>query len=159
LLRRSSAGGGPPPAEWLAKPAWSPDGRLAYVTGPRTSFGTADYQRAEIWISNADGSERRRLVSASPDQRNISNLEWSADGSRLAYVVELGNGWSPGWVSSDGARSAGLNTIERPRHFWTSCCTFSPDAARAVFTTPGTDGAMEVRVTSELEAHRRIADG
>jgi Tol biopolymer transport system component len=152
-------GGGPPPAEWLTEPAWSPDGRIAYVTGPRTSFGTADYARAEVWVSNADGSGRRRLVAASPDQRNISNLQWSADGTRLAYVVELDGGWSPRWVSNDGAQSRWLGMIERPRHFWTRCCVFSPDAGRAVYATPGSDGAMEVRVTHEVEADRRIADG
>ena len=152
----TAVGGGPPPGEWLTEPAWSPDGRIAYVTGPRTAWGLPDYGRAEIWVSRADGSDRRKLVAATPEQTGIGQLKWSADGSRLAFVVEVGSRWDAQWVSSDGARAGGVGPINRGT--WPRCCWFAPDVASALYTRLAPDGAMEVRLTNDVE-DRRIADG
>jgi Tol biopolymer transport system component len=152
-------GGGPPPAEWLTEPAWSRDGRLAYLTGPRMSDGQPDFSRAEIWVANADGSARRRLVPASADQTSVGQLSWSADGSRLAFALGTSIGWTLRSVAGDGERFDYIGDIRRER--WFPCCplAFSPDGTTAVYWMPGADGAMEVHVTSEREGHRRIADG
>jgi Tol biopolymer transport system component len=151
--------GGPAPEEWLTEPAWAPDGRIAFLTGPRTPDGNADLSRAEIWIANADGSDRRRLAPAFDDQRSVRQLSWSADGSRLAFAMETSIGWTLLWVASDGERLGGIGDIRRER--WFPCCplAFGPDGTRAVYWMPGADGAMEVHVTGERESNRRIADG
>lgn len=152
-------GGGPPPAEWLTEPAWSPDGRVAYVTGPRTSHGQPDFSRAEIWVANADGSARRRLVPASDDQLSVGQLSWSADGSRLAFAMETSIGWTLRSVSNDGERFDWIGDIRREP--WFLCCplAFSPDGTTAVYWMPGADGAMEVHVTRGYAGDRRLADG
>lgn len=150
-------GGGPPPAAWLSEPAWSPDGRLAYVTGPRRSDGLPDLDRAEIWVSAADGSGAVRLVGDQSDA-GFHQLTWSTDGSRLAFITALTRFWDVRWVSSDGARQGPVGWIERDP-MWTECCSLAPDAGRAVYTARGADGAMEVRLVENVKPPRRIADG
>jgi Tol biopolymer transport system component len=151
--------GGPTPEEWLTEPAWAPDGRIAFLTGPRTSDGNADLSRAEIWIANADGSDRRRLAPAFGDQRSVRQLSWSADGSRLAIAMETAIHWTLLWVASDGDRLGGIGDIQRER--WFPCCplAFSPDATAAVYWMRGADGAMEVHVTRGDAGKCRLADG
>lgn len=151
--------GGPAPEEWLTEPAWAPDGRIAFITGPRTPDRDADISRAEIWIASADGSDRRRLAPAFADQRSVRQLSWSADGSRLAFAMETSIGWTLLWVASDGERLGGIGDIRRDR--WLFCCplAFGPDGTTAVYWMRGADGAMEVHVTGERERNRRIADG
>jgi Tol biopolymer transport system component len=152
-------GGGPPPAEWLTEPAWSRDGRLAYLTGPRTSDGQPDFSRAEIWIANGDGSNRRRLVPASADQLSVGRLSWSADGSRLAFALETSIGWTLRSVTNDGEKFDYIGDIRKER--WFPCCplAFSPDGTTAVYWMPGADGAMEVHVTRGDAGNRRLAEG
>ena len=66
--------------EYAADPRISPDGsKVVYV---RTSMDIMrDRKRSELWIVNADGSDRRRLsVGSSP--------RWSPDGTRIAYMAD-----------------------------------------------------------------------
>jgi Tol biopolymer transport system component len=151
--------GGPAPEEWLTEPAWAPDGRIAFITGPRTSDGNADLSRAEIWIAKADGSDRRRLAPAYADQRSMHRLSWSADGSRLAFVLETSIGWTLGSVAGDGERIDYIGDIRREP--WFLCCPLavSPDGTTAVYWMPGADGAMEVRVKRGYAGDLRLADG
>lgn len=153
-------GGGPPPAPWLAEPAWSPDGRLAYVTGPRLPDGRPDLRRAEIWAASPDGG-RRRLVAGNSSDGGPSGLAWSADGSRLAYVMEHEDGLGAHWVSSDGVTRGTIGLVARdPTRPWAvRCCAFAPDARRAVSLALGADGAMEVRLLRFPAGPRRLADG
>jgi Tol biopolymer transport system component len=153
----TSIGGGRPPGEWLAEPAWSPDGRLAYVTGPRDDSGEPDLARAEIWLVNADGSGRRRLVADSSDG-GFHDLTWWPDGSRLSYVAEL-SGYDPHrlrWVSLDGAQGE-LTAIRAG--YKAACCDFAPDGRKAAYTREGDDGAAEVRVVGEGLRDTWLADG
>jgi Tol biopolymer transport system component len=150
-------GGGPPPGEWLAEPAWSPDGRIAYVTGPRTSHGSPDSSRAEIWVSHPDGSGRRQLVGDVSDA-GLDQLTWSRDGSRLAFVAHSRDFYDLHWVSSDGQNRGVIGVIARKPTGLIRCCVFSPDATKAVYAEAGADGAMEVRLIDPVRT-RRIADG
>lgn len=75
---------------------WSPDGkRIAYLSysGDFGVFGDKkkDYEdSSEIWIMNADGSDKQLLLSIPFPYGVIwSNLHWSPDGSKLAFV------WTP----------------------------------------------------------------
>ena len=58
-----------------AEPAWSRDGRLAYVVG-RGDFVRPAF---EYWIANGDGSGKR-LVTTQPTDQTPS---WSPDGTKL----------------------------------------------------------------------------
>jgi Tol biopolymer transport system component len=149
--------GGAAPAEWLGDPAWSPDGRLAFVTGPRDIGGYPDLSRAEIWVMDADGSGRRKLVAAAPDQRTLNNLSWSSDGSRLSYAREISSYVSLQWVSADGTQSGPVAWFEKDLQ--ARCCWFSPDGTSAVVATPGSDGGMDLLVSRSVLKPRRIANG
>ncbi len=64
-------------------PAWSPDGaRLAYV---RDRDGRAEYNRADIWVAGADGSDARRLTTAGVGR--AASPSWSPDGARIAFYA------------------------------------------------------------------------
>lgn len=69
-------------------PAWSPDGTtIAYyhlgVTQVDSSgFCHIDPESAGIWFINPDGTNRRMFL------RNGSLPDWSADGTKLALVIE-----------------------------------------------------------------------
>jgi Tol biopolymer transport system component len=149
-------GGGPPPADWLTEPAWSPDGRIAYVTGPRTSGGHPDVTRAEIWVSRPDGSGRRQLVGDSSDH-GFDQLTWSRDGSKLAYVAHTRDLYELRAVGSDGQHLGIFGAIMR-KPTSNHCCEIAPDARKAVFAEVGADGAMEVRLVSSFRT-QRISDG
>jgi Tol biopolymer transport system component len=71
-------------------PAWSPEGRLAYVT----DRGGED----EIWIRSTDGEDDRPVITqalfGSDRTIMLASPGFSRDGSRLAY---LRNGFTPVW--------------------------------------------------------------
>jgi Tol biopolymer transport system component len=75
-------------ASGSAQPAWSPDGtRIVY-----SSSGEAreeDQDDLEIYVMNADGSERRRLTS---DHVLDATPSWSPDGTRIAFAHMRGVG-------------------------------------------------------------------
>lgn len=70
--------GGPELDQFDASPSWSPDGRIAFT---RTSAGGAPGEG--IWV--VDGDRRsRRLVAG-----KALAVDWSPDGARLVYVLEI----------------------------------------------------------------------
>ncbi|MEM1110255.1 MAG: hypothetical protein AAGH99_16340, partial [Planctomycetota bacterium] len=68
-------------------PEWSPDGRnIVFCTVLDPTADSPAGSRADIWISNADGSGRARLTHG-----NYGNLypTWAADGS-IYFVSNRG---------------------------------------------------------------------
>jgi len=73
---------------------WSPDGkRIAYISfdsdcrvfGERTSHKA----KSEIWVMNADGTDKNQLISIPCNNGLIMDMEWSPDGMKVAFV------WQP----------------------------------------------------------------
>ncbi len=112
--------------EWegVQAPQFSPDGQqVVYV---RTWVDKInDRQQSSVWIMNADGSRNRALVEG-------SNVRWSPDGSRIAYVAP---GQPSGaqvwvrWMDAEGATSQVTRLTESP-----SDLEWSPDGKWIAFT-------------------------
>ncbi len=89
-------------------PAWSPNAeRIAYVT------------RGDLWVADADGSHRARLV-AQADQP-----AWGPNGRRLAFVRD-------GWVWTIRADGLDERKLARGAH-----PDWSPDGTRIAFDRDG----------------------
>jgi hypothetical protein len=89
-------------------PAWSANAeRIAYVT------------RRDLWVADADGSHRSRLV------RNADDPAWAPNGKRLAFT-RAGTVWT---VRADGADLRRLAQGDNP--------AWSPDGARIAFDRGG----------------------
>ncbi len=72
---------------------WSPDGaRIAYIVYSQGIFDEgkkSKEDKSEIWVMNTDGSDKQLLLSVPYQYGLIEELEWSPDGTRLAFV------WDP----------------------------------------------------------------
>ena len=66
------------------EPNWSRD-------GSKIAFGVSEGNRRSLWTMNADGSDARKVVPAGDSQHY---LRWFPDGSRLAYVASVGDGFA-----------------------------------------------------------------
>lgn len=64
------------------EPAWSPD-------GTRIAFAAESADRIDVYTMRADGTDRRRITSAGPDEANRQPA-WSPDGTVIAYSA-----WGP----------------------------------------------------------------
>ena len=73
-------------------PVWSPDGsKIVYTSWKKSSMGVGETQEIGIWMMNADGSDRKLLTKV--DTGFIEHMEWSPDGSKIAFVTyELSEG-------------------------------------------------------------------
>jgi Tol biopolymer transport system component len=99
-----------------SEPTWSPDGRHIVFTSPPTTPGA----RNELYVIDADGSNRRRLTATAEDERDP---DWSPDGLRIAAAAALGEG--PSYVYLYDASTGAANRIaEGVAPAW------SPDGAR-----------------------------
>jgi Tol biopolymer transport system component len=97
-------------------PSWSPDGtRIAYRSDRN--------DESELWLMNADGSDRHRVARG-------GFPAWSPDGSKIAYA-------SPSSISIMNADGSGQRRV--PHTDGGEYPSWSPDGTRIAFlrTTPG----------------------
>ena len=104
-------------------PVISPDGtRIVYTRNWIDSVN--DSRESELWIMNADGSRKRKLVDG-------SGAVWSPDGTRIAYTASgepKGSQIWVRWMDAEGAASQITHVDESP-----GSITWSPDGNSIAF--------------------------
>jgi Tol biopolymer transport system component len=108
-------------------PAWSPDSRRIAFAEARAIEQAA---LRGIYVVNADGTGRRLLVG------NASDLAWSPDGSKLAYVAYQSRFAESGFVTvanADGTGTRRLTTSGEAE----SQPAWSPGGRQIAFTRGG----------------------
>lgn len=104
---------------WSAYPAWSPDGRLAFV------------RENEVWSANGDGSGQTQLTHTGG---TVGQPAWSPDGQSIAYVMNinlLDEADAALWVmEADGSNPSKLANIQGLEYG----PSWSPDGATIAVT-------------------------
>ena len=105
-------------------PQLSPDGSQVIYTR-RWVDKMNDKWETTLWVMNADGSHARQLG-------NGSDVKWSPDGRRIAYIYK-GEPSGPQiwvrWMDAEGATSQVTHLTEAP-----SSLEWSPDGKQLAFT-------------------------
>ena len=130
-------------------PRWSPDGtQLVYWTDA-TSPG-------EIYVVDADGSNRRRLTEEDPDSDYYASdgfPVWSPDGRLIAFESFRNGDWHI-WVMRPDGRGARRLTTEGSGGYSPS---WSPDSKRIVFSGAGSWASLGIvnlaREISSIKTH------
>ena len=128
-------------------PSWSPDGtRIIFSSKPSSAsnsnfnlFGTTqDTQDSEIYMMNADGSDR---INISNDPSQDVEPSWSPDGSKIAFATDRDGNYEIYIMNADGTDPIRLteNFSEDRRPMW------SPDGKRIAFSS-NRDGNYEIYV-------------
>jgi hypothetical protein len=79
-------------------PAWSPD-------GSKIAFGFSQHDHWEIYVMNADGSNRVRLTHEelfAPRPPNNVSPAWSPDGRHIAFFTDRNGKWELYVMNADG---------------------------------------------------------
>ena len=135
-----------PSLERFESPAVSPSGdRVAFSITEQVS------SRSDIWIYDMAARTLNRLTRDGYNTRPV----WTADGKRVAWTFDVGNGSMQGirWQPSDGSGRA-ESLFQPGRDVWTA--TFSPDGRHlaAVVGDNGNHGDIHVAALDST-AHDR----
>ena len=139
-----------------AMPDWNAAGtQIAYTKCGRNQFSNCD-----IWVMNADGSEKTRLTSTTQPDPISPNVQetwptWSPDGTMIAYTSNAEDIFQDIWVmNADGTNQTRLTVNAAFDAF----PEWSPDGTKIAFTSDrdevddiwvmDADGTDPVRLTS-----------
>lgn len=112
--------------EWetVQGPRLSPDGKQI-IYGRRWVDKINDDWVTSLWMMNVDGSKNRALLTG-------SNVEWSPDGTRIAYIARgepSGQQIFVRWMDAEGAASQITRVSQSPGNI-----QWSPDGKSIAFT-------------------------
>jgi Tol biopolymer transport system component len=138
----------------------------ADVTRDGTSLVMIESGTEALYVSRADGSERRRLTL---DTGHHRAPRWSPDGSRIAFYGDLGDGSLSVWtIAADGSRLTRLSIPSDTAAY----PVWSPDGRQVACTSPqerwriidvAPDGlrraVREFQARGGFEPHRWSPDG
>jgi Tol biopolymer transport system component len=110
---------------WSYDPVWSPDGARIAFSGDAATGGAMQ----DIWVANADGSNRTRLTI---DPAIDYTPSWSPDGSRIAFSSERAGGVEDVYVMQANGSDQIRLTNDPSEDFqpW-----WSPDGNRLIFAS------------------------
>jgi Tol biopolymer transport system component len=83
------------PSNGDVEPAWSPNGAEIVYSGPGHPSGSVG---GDLWIMNADGSDRRPLEHESNGYSDGGYPAWSPNGRRIAFTANNGTGYYHVWL-------------------------------------------------------------
>lgn len=132
--------------EWIS---WSPDGQMLAFTGIIPPF---QFQQADIFIMNADGSGLTRLTHT---PQGKSSVAWSPDGKSIIYVYSTRDYPSDLALVSTNGKTSIILTATKGGEFYP---TWSPDGKQIAYIYwESSEALVELRIM-ELEgrAVRRI---
>jgi Tol biopolymer transport system component len=136
--------------EEVQTPQLSPDG-IQILFGRRWVDKMNDKWESSIWMMNADGSHARSLVQG-------SDVQWSPDGKRIAYIAKgepSGQQVFVRWMDAEGSMTQISHLTESP-----SGLEWSPDGKSIAFTmsVPIRETAMRLHV-HDIEGTRAERSG
>jgi len=116
-------------------PDWSPDGKQIAYTGRAGD-------RLDIWLVNADGTNRRQLTHIISDDGQAQVPAWSADGRQLAMqVTRKGDGTI--WIADAATGSAHEVAPHHDHPYLDEVPSWFPDGKRIVFQSDRS-GTMQI---------------
>ena len=133
-------------------PTWSPDGtKIAYVN-KREWLGGGGDECYYVSVMNADGSDSRILPTTCDE--HISDVEWSPDGSQIAFSGWAEFGSEIRVVSANGKTAS--RTLDPAGWFTAGNPEWSPDGKQLIFSAVILDENWEVTDSAILKVN---ADG
>ncbi|MFQ5742221.1 MAG: S9 family peptidase [Acidobacteriota bacterium] len=134
----------------VRSPQISPDGRQIIFSRSYID-AVNDKRQSEIWLMNADGSRKRKLLKG-------SSPIWSPDGTRIAYLAEgepRGTQIWVRWMDAEGAASQITHLQETP-----AAIRWSPDSTQIAFTmlVPPSDNEWRITLPSRPEGVKWTKD-
>jgi dipeptidyl aminopeptidase/acylaminoacyl peptidase len=140
---------------WLMKrvgaPSVSPDGRVAVFSVVDPAYDRKE-QKSDLWMVPTDGSTKPRRITNTPAAE--SDLDWSADGRRIAFSAKReGDDESQIYVLDLAGGGEAQRVTSAP--LGASAPKFSPDGMRILYVADAWPGAKDDADNARLQKERK----